>query len=62
MEGPGFAVSTFWIPLRRVETFHRLFAVQGQRMIAKVMNMLDELYGKMDLPDKAFTLRDGEGL
>jgi hypothetical protein len=62
MEGPGFAVSTFWIPLGRVGTFHRLFAVQGQRMIAEVMRMLDELYGEMDLPDKAFDLRDDEGL
>ena len=49
-------------PLRRMGSFHRLFAVQGQRMIAKVMSMLDELYVKMDLPNKAFTVRKGEGL
>lgn len=62
MEGPGFAISTFWIPLRRVEIFHGLFAFQGKRMIDEAMNLLDELYAGMDLPDKEFTLRDGDGL
>jgi hypothetical protein len=62
IQGPGFAVSTFWIPLHRVETFHWLCAVQGQRLIDEAMKMLDELYGGMELPNKAFHLRIDEGL
>ena len=62
MNGPGFGVSTFWIPLHRVQTFHRLCAVQGQRLITEAMKMLDELYGGMELPNKAFHLRIDEGL
>jgi len=62
MDGPGFAVSNFWIPLHRVETFHWLCAVQGQRLIDEAMKMLDELYSGMELPNKAFKLRIDEGL
>ena len=61
-DGPGFGVSTFWIPLHRVETFHHLCAFQGQRLITETMRMLDELFGGMELPDKAFPLRIDEGL
>ena len=62
MEGPGFAIRTFWIPLGRVQTFYQLCHFQGQRLVKEVMEMLDDLYGGMELPDKAFDLRIHDGL
>lgn len=62
MDGPGFTIRTFWIPLGRVQTFHQLCRFQGQRLIKEAMTMLDDLYSGMELPDKAFDLRIDDGL
>lgn len=62
MQGPGYALNTYWISLRQVETFYRLCGFQADRLSKEAMSMLDEVYGRMELPNKAFDLRIDEGL
>lgn len=60
--GIGLTIDSYYFPLSRYRDIHDTCFDLGNRLNQAVEDEIEKLYGKMDLPMRAFSLKFNEGL
>ena len=58
----GFSIRGYWFTVKEVNMFYHAAGDLAARLLAEVEKLLADLYGRMDLPTRAFDLQLDEGL